>query len=109
LSRLLIALASVAGAPIAELQASAAAMDCCAKTNYDCAGLSAPDDCCQRMGRATHAIAGTVQADRDTLIILSSVAALPRLDAVTRPRDAARSAFVRPHDPPHLHSFSLLI
>ena len=38
----------VAAGPLAALRDSAAAMACCAKTDYACAGMSAPDDCWAR-------------------------------------------------------------
>lgn len=95
----------------ADLQAAATAMACCAKTDYKCAGLNAPDDCCQRMGHtAGGATAGTLSSAGPSLapavaivlpFIVDLTSAYAHLDSAP--------AFKRPHDPPHLHPYSLLI
>jgi hypothetical protein len=109
---MLLMVLSLAVSPLSALRDSAAAMDCCAKTDYTCAGLSAPDDCCQHMGHSAHGVTpGTVSTDRDLLIPISAI--VPPFAAAT-PTAAADplgsvSTFTRPHDPPHLHSYSLLI
>ena len=107
----LLVVLSLAVSPLAALRDSAAAMACCAKTDYTCAGLSAPDDCCQHMGHAAHGVTpGTVSSARDLLVpfiaIVPSFAAEPA--AACDPLRTV-STFTRPHDPPHLHSYSLLI
>jgi hypothetical protein len=111
-SSLLLVVLSLALSPLAALRDSAAAMACCAKTNYACAGLSAPDDCCQHMGHAAHGVTpGTVSTARDLLIPI--VAIVPSFAAETMAAASNAlgnvSTFTRPHDPPHLHSYSLLI
>jgi hypothetical protein len=106
----MLVVASVAVSSLADLRAAATAMDCCLKTRYACAGLSAPDDCCKRMGHTREASAA------GTLVTAPSVGpavhaigpdVLPDLDLPSR--DPVDAVFTRPHDPPHLHTFSLLI
>ena len=86
-------------------------MACCAKTNYTCAGISGPDDCCQHMGHTAHGVlAGTVS---DTRVLQPSVAIVsPAFSDValsTFRSVETVSTFKRPHDPPHLHTHILLI
>jgi hypothetical protein len=107
---LLLVVLSITASPMADLRASAVAMACCAKTDYSCAGLSGPDDCCQHMGHAARSVTpGTVSSARP--LFAATVAGLPPLIPETTTSDSVRSisAFTRPHDPPHLHSYSLLI
>jgi hypothetical protein len=108
---LLLVILSLAVSPFAALQDSAAAMACCAKTDYTCAGLSAPDDCCQHMGHSTHAVTpATASATRELLIAMIGIAPVFAAEtAVPSDRLGTASTFTRPHDPPHLHSYSLLI
>jgi hypothetical protein len=110
-SSLLLAVLALALSPLAALRDSAAAMACCAKTDYACAGLSSPDDCCQHMDHAAHGVTpGTVSAARELLIPISAIVQSFATDtaAASDPLDTV-SIFTRPHDPPHLHSYSLLI
>jgi hypothetical protein len=94
---------------------SADAHRCCASTNGDCAQLNTPDDCCQTQQQAaSHGYTSLAPNTR-----LQFVAGMD----VTAPVEHARNlvqpphvvelspldAFKRPHDPPHLHSFPLLI
>lgn len=110
-SSLLLIVVSMAASPMADLAASSAAMACCAKTNYRCAGMNGPDDCCRQMGHTTHGVAaGTLSNARPFAV---AVAVLPALGESrlwsTFARRVPVSSFARPHDPPHLHSYSLLI
>jgi hypothetical protein len=109
---LLLVVVSIAASPLADLRAPAAAMACCAKMHDTCAGVRGPDDCCRHMGHTTPgATPGTVSNPSPLLAPASAVlrpfSAQP---AATRPRllDSVL-AFTRPHDPPHLHPYSLLI
>jgi hypothetical protein len=96
---------------MSSMTSAAAAMACCAKTDYSCAGLSAPDTCCQRMHHAashsTPSTAAATQAIDGALVI----AALPPTLLVrsTSAWTRVNVEFTRPHDPPHLHTYSLLI
>jgi hypothetical protein len=111
-SSLLLAVLALAVSPLAALRDSAAAMACCAKTDYACAGLSSPDDCCQHMGHAAHGVTpGTVSAARELLIPITGIvqSSFAADTAAAADPIGTLSIFTRPHDPPHLHSYSLLI
>jgi hypothetical protein len=102
---------SVAANAFAELQSAATAMACCANTNYECAGMSGPDDCCQRMRHtAGRTVAATFSSAR--LLVIPSAIVVDSFVVQHTPASALQSAgpaFKRPHDPPHLHPYSLLI
>jgi hypothetical protein len=110
---ILLLAVSVGIASFADLSSSSQAMACCAKTHNQCAGLKSPEDCCKGMG---HSLAGSTVATL-TALKASAVngvgAAVPPPTAVAfgsgRSTAAAGVDFKRPHDPPHLHAFSLLI
>jgi hypothetical protein len=111
ISAIITVLVALAARDAAALRASADAMECCAKTDYSCAGMSTPDDCCQRMHHApahatpsTAAAAGAVQGS-------PAIAVPPSPEAMisTRTVRGPLAPFTRPHDPPYLHAFSLLI
>jgi hypothetical protein len=107
---ILLVASSVATNAFADLRTSGTEMACCAKTDYGCAGLSSPDDCCQQMGHTQHGtFAGTLSSAHPVILpailnVPASEASLVSYDPLNR-----ESGFTRPHDPPHLHSFSLLI
>jgi hypothetical protein len=95
------------------VRASILAMACCAKTHGDCAGVRSPDDCCRGMG---HVSAGPVSTTAPSGPTFDP----PFTAAVLAPAATANFeigsfpvflsiAFKRPHDPPHLHAFTLLI
>jgi len=93
----------------ADLLASAAVMACCRKTHFRCAGVKAPDDCCRSMQHGGRQNLATTRAI--TPIDMHPVAILPErpvLGSLVFER-APVAAFKRPHDPPHLHSFNLLV
>jgi len=102
---------SVAANAFADLLASATAMACCAKTEYECAGVSTPDDCCQHMGHtAVQSVADIVaKVQQSSLAMVAVVPAFGVRIAAARLEPHSVVAFKRPHDPPHLHPFSLLI
>ena len=94
----------------AALSASARAHRCCAKTQYTCAGLKSPDDCCQGMlhatvepGSATITPLAPLPVDTQATTVVVQFAVSGR--SVANPADR----FKRPHDPPHLHAFALVI
>jgi hypothetical protein len=102
---------SLAASSLADVRSSATAMACCIKAHNQCAGLSAPDDCCERMGHTSGvSLAGTLSSGQPVVIPPAILATLPPVNLSLR-LDAPNSdfAFKRPHDPPHLHPFSLLI
>jgi hypothetical protein len=96
---------------VVALQLSADAMECCAKTEYECAGIQTPDDCCQTMGHSLHDAAATTPQSQ--LNIPAPLLAVAAAVAVALPEGSVRTApldiFKRPHDPPHLHPVPLLI
>ena len=104
-SVILLAIAWVDGAG---LEFQARAMACCSH-RQDCGGnLRAPDTCCERMGHGVPAKTGT--------IVQTSHAVAPVTTAFVAPAPTVAQApaphfldFIRPHDPPHLHTFTLLI
>jgi hypothetical protein len=101
---------SVATNAFADLRASGTEMACCAKTDYRCAGLSSADDCCQQMGHTLHgAFAGTLSSAHP--VILPAILSVPASAACLASHEPLNREpfFTRPHDPPHLHFFSLLI
>jgi hypothetical protein len=110
-TRSFVILASVAMTCFADLQASATAMACCARTDYTCASLSGPDDCCQHMGHGAPTVVAGTSANFRLVQSTAAVVSPGLIDAtlsLVRSRDAV-PAFKRPHDPPHLHAYSLLI
>jgi hypothetical protein len=88
---------------------------CCAASGGACAQLSTPDQCCTTQEEAASLGFTSVGAELRTTLVAPDCALLgPSLAAVKHPTvgsvrsDSSRS-FTRPHDPPHLHSFPLLI
>ena len=90
-----------------------ARMKCCATMHHRC-GKGDADDCCNTMkdadpssNVATPAVANVTIAP----VVLDALALLPSTFLTSMASDAATSveAAIRPHDPPHLHSFPLLI
>jgi len=101
---------AVAATAFADLQSALTAMACCARTNYQCAGLSRSDDCCQRMGHTAAPTVGTLASASPLSVPLAVI--VPGFTVAPTSASAplnAGPAFKRPHDPPHLHPFSLLI
>jgi hypothetical protein len=93
---------------------SADAHRCCASTGGECAQLSTPDDCCQTQEQAASQGYTSVAPDARraapdlivAVVVPSSVTTIPGPVADDRP---ISGAIKRPHDPPHLHTFPLLI
>lgn len=103
---------AIAGGVLADLQALAAAMACCAASDYECATLGAPDDCCQTMGH----VGGTFIAAPPAKSIAAPAGAFAIGAAVVVPRlelpdrfSATTQAFKPPHSPPLLHRNPLRI
>jgi len=103
---------SSASNDFARMMTSAAAMACCAKADYSCARWQPPDDCCRHMGHAMGPqVPGTAAKPLSPpapTVSVVSVQAEP-LGFLTSVRISVFTEFKRPHDPPHLHAFSLLI
>ena len=108
----IVALVSVSSAnELADVHAGAKAMSCCAKAHRSCAGLRTPDQCCKHMHPAPA---------HETFATAAGTRAVPAAVMATLPSTSQRVSFQpsilvrlihskRPHDPPHLHTFSLLI
>jgi hypothetical protein len=96
---------------MSSMTSSATAMACCAKTDYSCAGLSAPDTCCQRMHHAAAHSTPSTAAAAQGIDGAPAIVALPPTNVArsTSAWELLRVEFTRPHDPPHLHTYSLLI
>ena len=94
-------------------RASLLAMVCCMKTHGECAGVRGPDDCCRGMGHVSADLSKTTPPDGPTTAAPSTRAVLPQPAIVNAATGASpivdAVAFQRPHDPPHLHTFALLI
>jgi hypothetical protein len=102
--------ASLSTSVVSDLRDAMFVMACCAKTKYQCAGVGTPDDCCRRMHHTSRP--GTtaivkVASTADVAIVAPTIASVYESFAPEPP--AASADFKRPHDPPHLNTFSLLI
>jgi hypothetical protein len=101
---------SSAAAELAQMAMSSRAEACCRAMQGACAGLSAPDDCCNTPEISQPS--GTNAIGAKALIALMAPEVAPRRfnfePAVYEQRSTA-SAFTRAHDPPHLHPVSLRI
>jgi hypothetical protein len=108
----LLLLPIVAGNGIVSVVEAALATSCCAATDYRCAGLRSPHDCCKHMGHTVGAsTTGTIERGTHALPSATAVAVVQPANApasVSRRPVASRTA-ARLHDPPHLHTFALLI
>ena len=103
---------AIAGGDVARVRASLTAMSCCVKTHGDCAGVRTPDDCCRGMGHVAASPDGTTATRGpafDSPLVPAVLAETTSHPGFTLARVAVSIAFKRPHDPPHLHSFALLI
>jgi hypothetical protein len=93
---------------------SADAHRCCAAAHGQCAQLSTPDECCKTQEQATsqgftslpNAAPIRVEAP-DALSLAMTPDVIAGVSERFSNHDVA--AFKRPHDPPHLHPFPLLI
>jgi hypothetical protein len=92
-----------------DLLASAAIMACCEKTDFRCAGIRTPDDCCRSMRQAGRESPATTRGAFPSDVHPAAI--VPEgLDADAIIAELAPViSFKRPHDPPHLHHFNLLI
>jgi hypothetical protein len=91
---------------------SARAAHCCAQTNYACAGLRTADDCCRGMGHSMGAPpVGTI--DTQQAVDQATAPAIDvlffEISARLLPHALPLPTATRFHDPPHLHTFALLI
>src|SRR5690349_3109225 len=105
-------MAGLSTSVLAELRDATVVMECCTKAKIECAGVGTPDDCCRRMHHtstpASPSIVSPSVGVHDAAIVVATVTPVSwcALAGNTLP---SVSEFKRPHDPPHLHPFSLLI
>jgi hypothetical protein len=114
--RLIVTVALIAAglstSVLAELRDAIFVMECCTKAKFECAGVGTPDDCCRRMHHtsapASPSIVSPAVGVYDAAIVMPAVQPVSwcALAGATLP---SLSEFKRPHDPPHLHPFSLLV
>lgn len=102
---------SIAANAFADLRSSATAMACCKKTHGHCAGLNTPDNCCKRMGHTGAGAVAGIRSDAPPRVLpaIATVTLLPANVSSVFDLPSPDFGFKRPHDPPHLHPFSLLI
>jgi hypothetical protein len=113
----LIAFACVVAVPVAsaatdlaQMALSSKAEACCEAMHGTCAGLSAPDDCCNTPQVSQPA--GTTLTVAKVLIAFATpaiVAGVFSVEPAGREKPLTASLFTRAHDPPHLHPVSLRI
>ena len=105
---------AAAAGDLLQFSLSYRAASCCAETNGDCAaGLSTPDTCCQTREQAAQGLTTTAPGLRAELAPPAIDSDSPLASAIVGTAHMAVplsvGSFKRPHDPPHLHIFSLLI
>jgi len=98
---------------LSSARAPLVAMACCAKTHGGCAGVKSPDTCCRGMGHVGVTPASTTPPNGptwDAPVMRAILAQTATGDSgVGSAQVFVCVAFKRPHDPPHLHAFTLLI
>ena len=94
----------------AATRAARAEMACCKAGHRTCGQMTRAGDCCKVGQHEASGIAVAKQIDAAVVIALpASVPALFALVTDSRLNVPLDGALKRPHDPPHLHTFSLLI
>jgi len=88
-------------------------MACCKAGHVTCGKMTSASDCCKsRQQSASNTIAAAYKQPEAALAV-AAPAAIPALFGPSPVRSSlgvsGRNGDKRPHDPPHLHSFSLLI
>ena len=87
-----------------------AEMACCKAGHRTCGRMTSASDCCK--SRQQTAPTSPVAKQVDVAVVIALPASVPALFAlVTESRldVPADGTWKRPHDPPHLHAFSMLI
>lgn len=85
-------------------------MACCKAGHRTCGKMTSASDCCKSKERSSPTAAVTKQPDAVVEIALpAGVPALFQPDAPQGLATPVCATLKRPHDPPHLHTFSLLI
>jgi len=102
---------AVPSATLVDLEALATAMSCCAATDYECATLGAPDDCCQGMGHIASSVVAAPPAKSfaSPTFVVAVVSTLAVSSVGTFGRCLSPQGFKPPHSPPQLNSAPLRI
>jgi len=105
-----LAVTATAWADCAGEQNVGARMKCCATAHHKCAKSGDSSDCCQHMSHAATAMFQAVPLVKAPVVheIVGPLLAASVSDIVPL-APASSLGFKHPHDPPHLHSFALLI
>lgn len=94
----------------AAARAAEAEMACCKAGHRTCGQMTRASDCC-KVGKDT-APSSAIAKQIDAVVVIALPASVPALFAVVtdgRGNVPVDGTLTRPHDPPHLHTFSLLI
>jgi hypothetical protein len=111
ISFLAMAVATAAWADCVGEQPNAhARMKCCATAHHTC-GKGNADDCCNKMNDAGPSSAVSTSAAQPVHVPVVFAVLHSLATTYVTLRSAARvvATLIRPHDPPHLHTFPLLI
>jgi hypothetical protein len=85
-------------------------MACCKAGHGTCGQMASASDCCKSRQHTAPTVAVAKQIDLAVAIALpASAPAMFALVTESRFSAPVRGPVKRPHDPPHLHTFSLLI
>ena len=111
-ARVLVSALFAGNAAVCAALTSAAAeeMACCKAGHLTCGKMTSASDCCKSQQRAAPTIAVAKHPDLAVVLALPASAPAPFAFVPTCRRSAPAAGLLkRPHDPPHLHTFSLLI
>jgi hypothetical protein len=109
-----LAVATAAWADCTGEQTNAdAQMKCCANGHHQCSKTGSPDDCCKQMRPVgPSALLATSAAPLVKVPVVHGIITLlsvPSVNVVPALMTPVVPEFKRPHDPPHIHPFALLI
>lgn len=110
---LAVAVATAAWADCAGETNANAQMKCCKNGHHQCTKTANADDCCKQMRDAgPSALLATTAVSLVKVPVIHGVITLlsaPVISVIAAVTTSAPLDFKRPHDPPHLHPFALLI
>lgn len=90
-----------------------AQMACCASGHHQCTKTRSADDCCKQMRDTdTSALLATTAVPLVKVPVVHgviTVLSVPSANVIVTVTMPAAHDFKRPHDPPHLHRFALLV
>jgi hypothetical protein len=110
---LALAVATAAWADCTAEQNPHAQMKCCAAMHHECGKSANPNDCCKQMrGAGASAAVSTAAVPSIKVPVVHGVIeriAAAAASVIAPSMTPSSLEFTRPHDPPHLHPFALLI